>query len=245
MKLVFFDMEFANGKIPGSVYSFGYVQTNEHFKLTEPQTDLLMNPECSWNDYVRQHILAYPMATVKSAAGFPSYYKRIRHLLRSADLIVGFSVKNDIRALRKACERYGLKPIAFACLDMEQLCRARKDYPDAHGLDGYVQAYCGLNPRNRHRSDGDAYATMLLFREICNRLDLSPRQMARRYAAHLVQSQGTQSGNLKKASAFGGRTALGAQKKRSTHAAEEEREKKHAVSHPKKDRVSNLPNTKS
>ena len=28
MKIVFFDMEFANGKIPGSVYSLGYVQTN-------------------------------------------------------------------------------------------------------------------------------------------------------------------------------------------------------------------------
>ena len=24
MKLLFFDMEFANGKVPGSIYSFGY-----------------------------------------------------------------------------------------------------------------------------------------------------------------------------------------------------------------------------
>ena len=67
MKILFFDMEFANGKIPGSVYSFGYVRTDRKFRLTEPQTDLLINPDCEWNDYVRRNILAYQMSTVKQA----------------------------------------------------------------------------------------------------------------------------------------------------------------------------------
>ena len=189
MRIVFFDMEFANGKIPGSVYSFGFVQTNERFELTEPQTDLLMNPECEWNDYVKQHILAYPMKTVESAASFPRYYRRIRRLLRRADLTVGFAVQNDIKALTKVCERYRLKPIDFSCLDMERLCRARKDYPEAHGLDGYVRTYCGISPRDRHRSDGDAYATMLLLRELCRRLGLSPQQLAKQSAAHMVHAK--------------------------------------------------------
>lgn len=188
MKIVFFDMEFANGKIPGSVYSLGYVQTNERFELTEPQTDLLINPECEWNAYVRSNILAYPMETVKAASPFPAYYRRIRHLLRNADLVVGFAVKNDTNALAKVCDRYGKKPISFACLDMERMCKAFRDYPDAHGLTGFVRAYCGIQPEHQHRSDGDAYATMLLLREICHRRQLSPKQLKGRYPEFFIQS---------------------------------------------------------
>lgn len=188
MKILFFDMEFANGKIPGSVYSLGYVQTNHKFKLTEPQTDLLMNPDCEWNNYVRSHILAYPMKTVKSAALFPAYYKRLKKLLCHADLVVGFAVKNDTVALRRACERYDLKPLEFQCLDMERLCKQLGDYPDAHGLSGYVRAYCGLDPANQHRSDGDAYATMLLLKEICSRHGISPKKIKTQYADQLISS---------------------------------------------------------
>lgn len=188
MKILFFDMEFANGKIPGSVYSLGYVLTDEKFKLIEPQTDLLMNPECDWNAYVRAHILAYPMKTVEASSPFPAYYRRIRRLVRKADLVVGFAVKNDTVALEKACERYRLKPLVFSCLDLENLCKKLRDYPEAHGLDGLVQAYCGIQPEHRHRSDGDAYATMLLFREICRRRQISPKNMKKLYAEHFVES---------------------------------------------------------
>jgi DNA polymerase III epsilon subunit-like protein len=188
MKIVFFDMEFANGKIPGSVYSIGYVQTDHRFKLTEPQTDLLMNPDCEWNAYVRTHILAYPMRVVKEAALFPVYYKRLKRLLCKADLVVGFAVKNDTVALRRACERYGLKPLEFDCLDMERVCKTYQDHPDAHGLSGYVRAYCGEEPKNQHRSDGDAYATMMLLRAICELHGLSPKKIKQEFADQLVSS---------------------------------------------------------
>ena len=188
MKIVFFDMEFANGKIPGSVYSIGYVQTDHKFKLTEPQTDLLMNPDCEWNAYVRSHILAYPMRIVKEAALFPVYYKRLKRLLCRADLVVGFAVKNDTVALRRACERYGLKPLDFECLDMERVCKFYKDHPEAHGLSGYVRAYCGEEPKNQHRSDGDAYATMMLLRAVCEQHGLSPKKIKQQFADQLVSS---------------------------------------------------------
>ena len=188
MKIVFFDMEFANGKIPGSVYSIGYVQTDHKFKLTEPQTDLLMNPDCEWNAYVRSHILAYPMRIVKEAALFPVYYKRLKRLLCKADLVVGFAVKNDTVALRRACERYGLKPLEFDCLDMERVCKTYKDHPEAHGLSGYVRAYCGVEPKNQHRSDGDAYATMMLLRAVCELHELSPKKIKQEFADQLISS---------------------------------------------------------
>lgn len=188
MKILFFDMEFANGKMPGSVYSFGYVRTDRRFRLTEPQTDLLINPDCAWNDYVRQHILAYPMTTVRQASLFPAYYKRIKKLLCRSTLVVGFAVNNDTTALRRACERYGLQPLRFRCLDLERVCRSLRDYPQAHGLDGYVRAYTGIEPSNRHRSDGDAYATMMLLQAICEKHGIAPKDVERVFASAFIDS---------------------------------------------------------
>ena len=188
MKILFFDMEFANGKIPGSVFSFGYVQTNRKFKLTEPQTDLLMNPECNWNDYVRQHILAYPMTLVKEASTFPKYYKRLKKLLCRADLAVGFAVSNDTTALRKACERYALKPLVFDAFDTERLCKLLPDHREARGLAGCVEAWCRVIPKNQHRSDGDAYATMLLLQTICEQKGLDVRKLKKLYPQCVIPS---------------------------------------------------------
>lgn len=188
MKIVFFDMEFANGKIPGSVYSFGYVRCNDRFRLVDPQTDILMNPECSWNDYVRKNILAYPMRLVEQASTFPAYYKRIRKLLCRADLVVGYAVGNDTTALRKDCERYGLKPPVFCCLDLERVCKKLPDHREARGLDGCVKAWCRTIPENRHRSDGDAYATMLLFQAICEQKQIKPKEFAKQFADCMIAS---------------------------------------------------------
>lgn len=188
MKILFFDMEFANGKIQGSIYSFGYVQTNGKFKLTQPQTDILMNPECNFNDYVRSHILAYPMATVREASTFPAYYKRLKKLLCHADLAVGFAVGNDTAALLHDCERYGLKPPVFKCLDMERVCKKYPDHREARGLSGCVEAWCGKIPEHQHRSDGDAFATMLLFRAVCEAKGIAPKAAAKVFADCMIPS---------------------------------------------------------
>lgn len=195
MNILFFDMEFANGKIPGSVYSFGYVRTNGKFKLTEPQTDLLMNPECEWNEYVRHRILAYPMQLVKDASPFPRYYKRICKLLRRADLVVGFAVSNDTAALRKDCLRYGLKPPVFQCLDLERICRKLPLHKEARGLSGCVEAWCRFIPENQHRSDGDAYATMLLLKAVCSEIGIKPKELKKKFPDCMIPSippQGTE-----------------------------------------------------
>ena len=90
--------------------------------------------------------------------------------------------------IRRACERYGLKPLEFDCLDMERVCKTYQDHPDAHGLSGYVRAYCGEEPKNQHRSDGDAYATMMLLRAICELHGLSPKKIKQEFADQLVSS---------------------------------------------------------
>ena len=181
VKILFFDMEFADGKVPGSVYSFGYMMTNEDFEELIPPTDLLINPESTWNEYVEKNILAYPKEEVDAAPTFADRYEEIAALFAEADLAVGFALGNDIRALRKDCERYGLPVITYASFDTERLCRKLEEHKSAHGLGGCVQAWCGEEPDHRHRSDGDAYATMLLFRAICNAKHVTPDMMVLAY----------------------------------------------------------------
>lgn len=180
-KLLFFDMEFANGRVPGSIYSFGYLMTDAAFQVIRPQTDLLINPESTWNEYVATNILAYPMEQIEEAPGFLQRYEQLKALFDEADLAVGFAVNNDTNALRRACERYGLEPLRFRTLDMEKLCRRLEDHREAHGLGGCVKAWCGEEPDNRHRSDGDAYATMMLLRAVCLSKHATPEMIAEAY----------------------------------------------------------------
>ena len=162
-------MEFANGKVAGSVYSFGYLITDEHFSVLVPPTDLLIDPECEWNEYVQTNILAYPMETVAQAPAFPSVYGQLATLFSSVDFAVGFSIGNDIRALRADCRRYGLPCPDFRWFDVEKLCKRVEAHRDAHGLEGCFKAWCQDTPvpENRHRSDVDADMTARLLRAVC------------------------------------------------------------------------------
>ena len=107
------------------------------------------------------------METIEASPLFPECYENIRALFAEADIAVGFSVSNDVAALRQVCERYGLSPILYHWFDMEKLCRRADKHREAHGLAGYVTAWCGKAPENQHRSDGDALATMHLMRAVC------------------------------------------------------------------------------
>jgi DNA polymerase III epsilon subunit-like protein len=101
---------------------------------------------------------------------------------------VGFAVANDVRALRKNCERYGLAPLRFRAFDTERLCRLLEEHREVRGLGNCVVAWCGEEPENRHRSDGDALATMMLLRAICKAKHATPEMLLTAYPACLSSS---------------------------------------------------------
>ncbi len=187
MKLLFFDMEFANGKVPGSIYSLGYLVTDENFEILTPPTDLLIDPDSSWNEYVETNILAYPKEQVEAAPRFPECFDAVRELFESTDVAVGFAVSNDTRALRKNCERYGLPQLRYRAFDTERLCRMLEEHREARGLGGCVLAWCGEEPDHRHRSDGDAVATMMLLRAICQVKHVTPEMLMAAYPQCVFQ----------------------------------------------------------
>ena len=182
IKLLFFDMEFANGRVVGSVYSFGYLITDENFRILTPPTDLLINPACEWNEYVETHILGYPKEVIEAAPEFPSVYDEICGLFSSVDLAVGFSLNNDIRALRADCERYALTPLEYSWLDLERLCKRLDVHREAHGLEGCFAAWCGEPiPAGRHKSDVDAHMTASLLGAICRQLHVDVTMLSVAY----------------------------------------------------------------
>ncbi len=183
-------MEFANGRVPGAIYSIGYMITDENFNVLTPPTDLIIHPDCEWNEYVLKNILAYPQKDIESAPKFPSVYPDVKALYAEADLTVGFAVGNDMHALQKNCERYALEPITYRCFDTERLCKRIGKQNSAHGLAGYVKTWCGTEPENQHRSDGDAYATMMLLRAICQRMHATPEMIFTAYPECAVQARG-------------------------------------------------------
>jgi protein-tyrosine-phosphatase len=72
----------------------------------------------------------------------------------------------------------------------QKLCKLMEEHRDAHGLGGCVKAWCGQIPENRHRSDGDAYATMLLMQAICKHKHVSADQMIKAYPECGGKTQG-------------------------------------------------------
>ena len=181
MRILFFDMEFADGRVPGSIYSIGYVVTDGNFRIKKTATDLLINPESSWNSYVKKNILAYPIEEVRAAPNFPAHYKRIKKLFEKADVAIGFAVCNDTSALRKDCLRYQLEPISYRYFDAEPVCRSLSHYQNARGLAKCVEDWCGEVPQNQHRSDGDAYATMRLMEAMCKAKHVTVEMMMEAY----------------------------------------------------------------
>lgn len=203
IRILFFDMEFANGKVKGSVYSLGYLITDGEFRVLTPTTDLLIAPECEWNGYVREHILSYPLEEVETAPAFPARYAQISELFSSVDIAVGFSVGNDVRALRADCVRYELPVLTYRWFDVERLCKRMEEHKEAHGLDGYFRAWCGGEPDHRHRSDGDAYATARVMEAICREKRVDAQMLIAAYP----ECAGTASENEKKKRPANGRKA--------------------------------------
>jgi len=210
MRLLFFDMEFANGQVKGSIYSIGYTVTDEEFRILVPPTDLLINPDAVWNSYVEENILAYPKEEILAAPKFLECYAKIKELFEGVDVAVGFAVNNDLRELRSACKRYDLEMPRFQALDTERLCRKLDEYKDAHGLAGYVRAWWGEEPENQHRSDGDALATMHLLQAICAAKHVTPDMVMLAFPACCFSSL---SGEKKaKKRKFSGKRTKGARK---------------------------------
>lgn len=199
MKYLFFDVECANCQNgEGKICSFGYVLTDEGFKVLKKK-DILVDPAAKFmlgNARVGKGIkLAYPLFRFQRAFTFPHYYKEIKNLLEDKETICfGFAVFQDVSYISYSCRRYGLPVIDFSFFDIQRFEKMLNHRNNSSGLDSLVEEY-GLTSYTYHRSDDDAMMTMEVLRELLRRSGLGMEEMLKKYkdcmddSSHFLEEQ--------------------------------------------------------
>lgn len=167
MNYVFFDVECANclnGE--GKMCSFGFVKTDENFKILKKK-DILMNPNAKFllgNVRTGEGIkLAYPLFRFQRAFTFPRFYQEIKELLEDKETICfGFAVHQDVSYLSYTCRRYSLPVIQFRFFDIQKMEQRMYQRKNPSGLDHLIEQF-SLSSFTYHRSDDDALMTMEVF----------------------------------------------------------------------------------
>lgn len=181
MNYCFFDIECANcygGK--GKICSFGYVLTDENFNVLEKK-DIVINPRSSFN-LGPDLKLAYTKAEFRQAAPFTEYYDEIGALLEYPEyIILGYSIENDCNFLRSDCKRYNLPCFDFPFYDVQCMIMQMFDLQNMPSLQKALEFFGMHEDQEIHKSDDDAYMTMLAMKGACRHLGITAAELLERY----------------------------------------------------------------
>lgn len=182
MRYLFFDIEGANCyNFVSKMCTFGYVITDEKFEL-KSKIDVIINP-CSPFDrhIIRKKIHAYPIETYSTRPPFNYFYKSIKNILEYNDqLIVGWSIDNDVRYVYDACKRYSLKQIQYKYLDLQKVIVKLENLENPPSLESICEKY-GIDTLISHKSDDDAFLTMKIAQKICENFNISLKELYEKY----------------------------------------------------------------
>ena len=177
MNILSYDIESVSGShTDGSMCSFGFVKSDETFAVLE-QKDLVMRPHTK--RYATQIKLHYEKAYIKAQPKFPEFYEEIKSLFSWADVIIGFSVLNDVEFLNSACEVYGLEKIEYDFIDVQLLHKLVNGKQTMAGLEKLAEEM-GLEYL-AHRSDEDARLTLKVLKALCEKENLTIKDLLRKY----------------------------------------------------------------
>ena len=169
MEYIFFDCESANCHTDGNIFSFGYVITDENFNVISERSDMLVNPRKNFEPYVKKNILAYDIKSLKAAPDFKERFCEIKELLcKDGRVCVGYGVENDVKFLKGDCKRYKLKMPALNLFDVQKLIVRAENKPFKKLSLEYAERF-GNDCERAHRSDCDAYLTMMIARDVCEK----------------------------------------------------------------------------
>lgn len=170
MKYLFFDIECANCyNNCAKIFSLGYVVTDEDFNILHEKEDILINPRDRFDWYVAKKMMAYPRSIFGSKPPFPDFYPQFKEMFEDPDtMVIGYAVTNDVHFLHDDCRRYGLPALSYRFYDVQQIYARQPENNTAKNLEDSLLAWCGIEPENLHRSDEDAYNTMLILKAIAS-----------------------------------------------------------------------------
>ena len=168
-KYLFFDIECANCyNNCAKLFSLGYVVTDEEFNIIREKEDVLINPRDRFDWYVAKKMMAYPREIFADKPPFSEFYDFFREMFEDPDtIVIGYAVTNDVHFLQDDCKRYGLEPYTYRFYDVQQIYARQPENNTAKNLEDSLLSWCGIEAENLHRSDEDAYNTMLILKAIC------------------------------------------------------------------------------
>ena len=168
MKYLFFDIECANCyNNCAKLFSLGYVVTDENFNIIREKEDVLINPRDRFDWYVAKKMMAYPREIFATKPPFPEVYDFFREMFEDPDtVVIGYAVTNDVHFLQDDCKRYDLRPFNYRFYDVQQIYARQPENNTAKNLEDSLLSWCGIEAENLHRSDDDAYNTMLILKAI-------------------------------------------------------------------------------
>lgn len=186
MKYVFFDIECANcfhGH--GKICSFGYVITDERFKILEKK-DILINPHSKFQFFGRKNrpciVLGYDEKTFNSSPDFIHFYKKIRSILTAKHTInFGFSVLSDASYIKSECTRYAKEMFDYEFIDIQQIYTDYKGLENPSSLIKCATEYGVTESQEVHKSDDDSYFTMRVLKGLCEETGLSVPELIEKY----------------------------------------------------------------
>lgn len=176
MKYLFYDCEVANSfnKI-SKMCSLGYVYTKDDFTILKKE-DILINPEDQFDYHLFKNKdikLYYSPKEFKSHKNFKDQYEKIKSLFLNADIVFGFSIENDIKFLLDDCTRYNLEYPNFKYIDVQTLFKKYHNNKLDSSLEYCVSYYNIKNHLFLHKSDDDAYQTMLVLKSLLQESGMS------------------------------------------------------------------------
>ena len=164
MKYVFFDIECACVyKSVAKICAFGYVVTDENFRVLERE-DILLNPRGKFHLTDRKGreglVLPYVYEDFKKYPAFPTAYGRIKALLEDKEhIVLGHATLNDVNYLNLETKRYKLPSLRFSYYDTQFFyMNVKRNFSRQLGL-GAMAEELGVE-FTPHRAVDDAYATM-------------------------------------------------------------------------------------
>ena len=174
-QLVFFDIECANCYNGNAkICSFGYCIADLNFACTEKR-DIVINPKARFNTRMARLgdvKLAYTKEEFLAAPDFAGVYKVIKEILEGEDkLVIGHAVANDVNYLAAECDRYHLPRLRFSFIDAQQIEAALSCSDNVSSLDK-IASKLGIQ-FTLHKSDDDAYASMIYLEKLCESTSLA------------------------------------------------------------------------
>ena len=194
MNYLFFDVECISCKGgTGKLFSFGYVLTDENFKIIE-KDDIVINPDISraeYDWYVVRKIMTYSLNEIEDKPNFASRYKEIKRLLGDSNNIVfGFDVINDILYVNDECKRYNLPKFDIKAWDVQDFYRQINGTKENKSLKKLVDEFnIDIGCFEEHNSRDDAEMTMLVAKAMCDKLAVSMSDLIKMCDKSFVQAR--------------------------------------------------------